>query len=108
MSEDWGFARAADLARTVDESFELAWIAEIEAAWQTADLDNGAFGFVLAMVDGRRLYWLYTADDAEAGRPEDFDVAELTAGETPSTPDGARWYDPSQLNKRLAVMRRFG
>ena len=108
MSEDWGFARAADMARTLDERFELASIATIEAAWQTADLDNGAFGFVLAMVDGRRLYWLYTADDAEAGRPEDFDSVELAAGETPSAPEGALWYDPTRLNARLAVIRRFG
>jgi hypothetical protein len=107
VTEDWGFARAADMARTLDERFELAWIAEIEAAWQTADLDNGTFGFVLAMADGRRLYWLYTADDAEAGRPEDFNVVELAAGDTPSAPDDARWYDPDRLNKRLAVMRRF-
>jgi hypothetical protein len=108
MSEGWGFARAADLARTLDESFELAWIAEIEAAWQSADLDHGTFGFVLVMADGRRLYWLYTSDDAEAGRPEDFDSVELTAGETPRAPDDARWYDPAPLNKRMAVMRRFG
>ena len=108
MSEDWGFVRAADLARTVDENFELAWIAGIEAAWQSADLDHGTFGFILAMADGRRLYWLYTSDDAEAGRPEDFDSVELAAGETPSAPDDARWYDPARLNQRLAVMRRFG
>jgi hypothetical protein len=108
VTEDWGFVRAADMARTVDESFELAWIAEIEAAWQTADLDHGAFGFVLAMADGRRVYLLYTSDDAEAGRPEDFDSVELAAGETPRAPDDARWYDPARLNQRLAVMRRFG
>jgi hypothetical protein len=107
VTEDWGFARAADMARTVDESFELAWITVIEAAWQTADLDHGMFGFVLAMADGRRLYWLYTSDDAEAGRPEDFDSVELAAGETPTAPEGARWYDPARLNGRLAVMRRF-
>ena len=108
MTEDWGFARAADMARTVDESFELSWIAGIAAAWQTADLDHGTFGFVLAMADGRRLYWLFTADDAEAGRPEDFDSVELAVGETPSAPEDARWYDPARLNQRLAVMRRFG
>jgi len=108
MTEDWGFVRAADMARTVDESFELAWIAEIEAAWQAADLDNGSFGFILAMVDGRRLYWLFTSDDAEAGRPEEFDSIELAAGERPRAPDGARWYDPGRLNGRLAVLRRFG
>ncbi len=107
MSEDWGFARAADLARTLDETFELARIAEIEAGWQSADLDHGTFGFILAMADGQRVYWLYTSDDAEAGRPEDFDSVELAAGETPAAPDDARWYDPSRLNKRLAVMRRF-
>jgi hypothetical protein len=108
VTEDWGFVRAADMARTLDESFELAWIAEIVSAWQTADLDNGAFGFVLAMADGRRIYWRYIADDAEAGRPEDFDAVELSVGETPAAPVDARWYDPTRLNERLAVMRRFG
>jgi hypothetical protein len=108
VTEDWGFVRAADRARTLDESFELAWIAGIEAAWQTADLDHGTFGFLLVMADGRRLYWLYTSEDAEAGRPEDFDVVELADGEMPPAPDGARWYVPARLNKRLAVMRRFG
>jgi len=107
VSEDWGFVRAADLARTLDESFELAWISEIEAAWQSADLDHGSFGFVLAMADGRRLYWLYVSDDAGAGRPEDLEIVELTPGETPVPPASAHWYDSVSLNRRLAVMRRF-
>lgn len=105
MNEDWGFLRACDLARTADESFRLAWIAEIEAAWQVADLDHGAFGFILAMADGRRLYWRYTAEDAGAGRPEDLEVTELAAAEQP---DGeAPWFHPEALNKRLAVLRRL-
>ena len=53
MNEDWGFLRACDLARTADENFTLAWIAEIEAAWQVTDLDHGDFGFILVMADGR-------------------------------------------------------
>ena len=105
MSEDWGFARAADMARTVDESFELAWIAEIEAAWQVTDLDHGDFGFILAMADGRRLYWRYTSEDTGAGRPEDLEVAELKPGEVPE--GDAPWSRPDALNKRLAVLRRL-
>ena len=66
MSADFGFLRACDLARTADENFKLAWIAEIEAAWEVTDLDHGDFGFVLGMADGRRLYWRYTAGDAGA------------------------------------------
>lgn len=108
MSEDWGFVRAADLARTLDESFELAWIAEIEAAWQSADLDHGSFGFVLAMANGQRLYWLYVSDDAGAGRAEDLEIVELAASQMPTAPETAHWYDPARLNKRLSVMRRFG
>jgi hypothetical protein len=106
MSEDWGFVRAADLARTLDEGFTMASIAEIEAAWQSADLDHGAFGFLLAMADGRRLLWLYVAEDAEAGRAEDLEVAELAPGETPPLPDGVQWYRPERLNERLALLRR--
>lgn len=106
MSEDWGFVRAADLARTLDEDFTMASIAEIEAAWQIADLDNGAFGFVLAMADGRRLYWRYISDDAGAGRPEDLEIAELADGEVPALPDGAQWYRPDDLNRRLKILRR--
>ena len=107
MDEDWGFARAADLARTADESFALACIAAIEAAWQDADLDRGAFGFILLMANGQRLYWRYTSEDTEAGRPEDLEVTELAAGEIPVPDTEARWYRPDQLNARLAVLRRF-
>ena len=107
MDEDWGFARAADLARTVDESFALAGIAAIEAAWISADLDRGAFGFVLLMADGRRLYWRYTSEDAEAGRPEDLEVSELAMGDMPAAETEARWYRPDRLNAQLAVLRRF-
>ena len=104
MDADWGFARACDLARTADENFKLAWIAEIEAMWQVTDLDHGDFGFLLAMADGRRLYWRYTAEDIGAGRPEDLVVSELQPGETP--PSDAAWSKPETLNLHLAVLRR--
>ena len=107
MDEDWGFARAADLARTADESFALADIAAIEAAWYSADLDQGAFGFILLMADGRRLYWRYTSEDAEAGRPEDFEVTALAADETPVPETEAGWYRPDRLNAQLAMLRRL-
>ena len=106
MNEDWGFLRACDLARTADETFKLAWIAEIEAAWQVTDLDHGDFGFILVMADGRRLYWRFTSEDTGAGRPEDLEVSELAAGETPRPDLEAQWYRPDVLNKRLAVLRR--
>ena len=107
MNEDWGFLRACDLARTADESFKLAWIAEIEAAWQVADLDHGASGFIVIMADGHRQYWRYTSEDTGAGRPEDLVVTELEAGEIPSPDLDAHWYRPDALNKRLAVLRRL-
>jgi hypothetical protein len=103
MSADFGFLRACDLARTADENFKLAWIACIEAAWEVTDLDHGDFGFVLAMADGRRLYWRYTAGDAGAGRPEDLVESELAPGEMPA----GDWHRPDALNKRLAVLRRL-
>ena len=96
MNEDWGFARACDLARTADESFAMAQLAEIEAAWQVVDLDHGDFGFIIVMADGRRLYWRYTAEDTGAGRPEDLEVSELGCGgnsgarrRSPMVPAGA-------------------
>jgi hypothetical protein len=107
MDEDWGFARAADLARTADESFALADIATIEAAWLSADLDRGAFGFILSMASGQRLYWRYTSGDPEAGRIEDLEVTELATGEMPAAETDARWYRPDRLNAQLAVLRRF-
>jgi hypothetical protein len=103
---DWGFLRACDLARTADENFKLAWIAEIEAAWQVTDLDHGDFGFILVMVDGRRLYWRFTSEDMGAGRPEDLEVTELASGEVPAVP-GVDWCRPAELNARLAVLRRL-
>lgn len=103
MDEDWGFMRAADLARTCDEGFELGRIREIEAAWQIADLDHGSFGFILAMTDGRRLYWRYTSDDPDAGRIEDLEETELAASERPP----GNWYRPDRLNRHLEVLQRF-
>jgi hypothetical protein len=105
VDADWGFLRACDLARTADESFKLAWIAEVEAAWQVTDLDHGDFGFILVMADGRRLYWRYTAEDTGAGRPEDLEVRDLEPGEMPEA--DAPWSKPETLNKRLAVLRRL-
>jgi hypothetical protein len=105
MDEDFGFLRACDLARTADEDFKLAWIAEVEAAWQVTDLDHGDFGFIVAMADGRRLYWRYTSDDPGAGRVEDLEVTELAAGEVPE--GDAPWVRPDTLNRRLAVLRRL-
>jgi len=105
MDQDWGFMRACDLARTADENFKLAWIAQVEAAWQVADLDHGDFGFILAMADGRRLYWRYTSEDTGAGRPEDLVVAELAPDEMPE--GDAPWSQPDALNRRLAVLRRL-
>ena len=97
--------RACDLARTADEGFRLAWIAEIEAARQVVDLDHGDFGFILVMADGRRLHWRYTSEDTGAGRPEDLVVNELAPGEVPT--GDAPWSRPETLNKRLAVLRRL-
>lgn len=105
MDADWGFLRACDLARTADETFKLAWIETIEAAWQVTDLDHGDFGFIVLMADGRRLYWRYTSEDTGAGRPEDLVVSELAPGEVP--PGDAPWTRPETLNKRLAVLRRL-
>jgi len=107
VNEDWGFARACDLARTADENFKLAWIAEVEAAWQVTDLDHGDFGFIVVMADGRRFYWRYTSEDTGAGRPEDLEVSELGAGEIPALDDESQWYRPERLNARLAVLRRL-
>ena len=72
---------------------------------QVADLDNGASGFILAMADGRRLYWRYTSDDPGAGRVEDLVVSELAPGEVPE--GEAPWVKPDLLNERLAVLRRL-
>jgi hypothetical protein len=105
MDPDWGFMRACDLARTADETFKLAWIEKIEAAWQVTDLDHGDFGFILLMADGKRLYWRYTSEDTGAGRPEDLVVTELAADEVPK--GNAPWARPELLNKRLAVLKRL-
>ena len=105
MDADWAFMRACDLARTADETFKLAWIEEIEAAWQVTDLDHGDFGFILLMADARRLYWRYTSEDTGAGRPEDLVATELAAGEVPE--GDAPWSRPETLNRHLAVLRRL-
>ena len=105
MNEDFSFLRACDLARTADENFKLAWIAEVEAAWQVTDLDHGDFGFILIMADGQRQYWRYTSEDTGSGRPEDLVVTPLESDEMPE--GDAPWVQPDLLNRRLAVLRRL-
>lgn len=105
MDADWGFLRACDLARTADENFKLAWIAEIEAMWQVTDLDHGDFGFILVMADGERQYWRYTSEDTGSGRPEDLVVGDLAPGEVPEA--DVPWAKPETLNRRLAMLRRL-
>jgi len=103
------FLRAAQLAPAIDDDFALAKVSRLEAAWQVDDMDDATFGWVVALSDGRRLYLEYTMDDAEAGRPEDLNVATLQDGQTyPELDRGAdvQWYAPDHINAYLGRARR--
>jgi hypothetical protein len=102
------FLRAAQLAPTMQSDFALAKVGRVEAAWQVDTLDDATFGWVVAMRDGRRFYLEYTMEDAEAGRPEEFQVSALPDGRTYPELDralGVHWYTPDHINKHLGLVR---
>jgi hypothetical protein len=60
------------------------------------------------MRNGRRFYLEYTMEDAEAGRPEEFQVRALTDGRTYPELDGTagvHWYTPDHINQHLGQAR---
>jgi len=102
------FLRAAQLAPTMQSDFALAKVGRVEAAWQVDTLDDATFGWVVAIRDGRRFYLEYTMEDAEAGRPEEFQVSALPDGRTYPELDrapGVHWYTPDHINKHLGLVR---
>jgi hypothetical protein len=102
------FLRAAQLAPTMQSEFALAKVNRVEAAWQVDTMDDATFGWVVAMRDGRRFYLQYTMEDAEAGRPEEFQVAALPADQAHPKLDrepGVHWYTPDHINQHLGRIR---
>jgi hypothetical protein len=102
------FLRAAQLAPAMQSDFALAKVGRVEAAWQVDTLDDATFGWVVAMRDGRRLYLEYTMEDAEAGRPEEFQMSTLPDDRTHPELDRARgvhWYTPDHINHHLGLVR---
>lgn len=100
------FLQAAKLAREFVPGFALKDIVRVEAAWQIDDLDHATFGWVVALGDGRRFYLEYTMEDAEAGRPEDMNVASLPAGQARPVLDHGldiHWYEPAHINRHLGL-----
>ena len=102
------FLRAAQLAPAMQSDFTLAKVSRVEAAWQVDTLDDATFGWVVAMRDGCRFYLEYTMEDAEAGRPEEFQVNALRDGRPHPELDrepGVHWYTPDHINRHLRLLR---
>jgi hypothetical protein len=100
------FLRAMQLAPGLEPDFVAANLRWLEAAWQIDDMDHTTFGWVVALCDGRRFYLEYTMDDAEAGRPEDLQMASLPGGQTYPELDGGagvHWYPPDHINDYLGL-----
>ena len=69
------------------------------------DADLRSFGWVVAMVDGRRLYLEYTIEDTEDEGPEDLNITSLPEGSYPKLDNKAarHWYKPNHINERLGL-----
>src|SRR5882762_4784847 len=63
------FMQATEIATAIEEDFDLGDLKYVESAWQIVDGDLKSFGWVVAMVDGRRLYLEYTIVDIEGQAP---------------------------------------
>jgi hypothetical protein len=102
------FLRAAQLAPAVESDFALGNVSRVEAAWQIDNMDDAAFGWVVTLRDGRRLYLEYTMEDPDAGRPEDFQLMALPDGRARPELDlgtEVQWYVPDHINDYLGRAR---
>jgi hypothetical protein len=99
------FMHATEIATAIEEDFDLGALKYVEAAWQIVDADLKSFGWVVAMVDGRRLYLEYRIDHAEEGGLEDLNVTSLPEGSYPKLDNKAarHWYIPNHINEHLGL-----
>ena len=99
------FMQATEIATAIEEDFDLGDLKYVESAWQIVDGDLKSFGWVVAMVDGRRLYLEYTIVDTEDEGPEDLNITSLPEGPYPKLDNKAwrHWYKPDHINERLGL-----
>jgi hypothetical protein len=99
------FMHATEIATAIEEDFDLEDLKYVESAWQIVDADFRSFGWVVAMVDDRRLYLEYTIDHTEQDGREDLNVTSLPGGSFPKLDNTAarRWYKPDHINEHLGL-----
>jgi len=99
------FMQATEIATAIEEDFDLGDLKYVESAWQIVDGDLKSFGWVVTMVDGRRLYLEYTIMDTEDEGPEDLNITSLPEGSYPKLDNKAarHWYKPNHFNERLGL-----
>ena len=99
------FMQATEIATAIEEDFDLGDLKYVESAWQILDGDLKSFGWVVAMVDGRRLYLEYAIMDTEDEGPEDLNITSLPEGPYPKLDNkvARAWYKPNHINERLGL-----
>jgi len=99
------FMQATEIATAIEEDFDLGDLKYVESAWQIVDGDLKSFGWVVAMVDGRRLYLEYAIIDTEDEGPEDLNITSLPEGPYPKLDNKVTraWYKPNHINERLGL-----
>ncbi len=101
------FRYAVEVATAIDERFDLEDLEHVEAACRMTEREKQLFGWVVVMVDGRRLYIEYSVD--EASEPaEDLQVILVPEGKMyPALERLARvaWYLPTHINLHLGLAR---
>jgi hypothetical protein len=102
------FLRALELGAVPEGGFGVTAddIALVESAWQSPGAVVLAYGWVLALKNGRRLHLEYTRQGAQCGAPEELEIATLRPEQScPALDDDAAvcWYRPSHLNVHLGI-----
>lgn len=98
------FFRALDLAATEPNGFAREDIHLVEALWGTVDADLLAYGFVLSLSNGRRMYLQYIRDDLEDETKEELQILPMLQSERypQLSGGGINWSDQVEdLNNHL-------
>lgn len=73
------FLRAVALAADEPNGFSAGAVMMVETMWSALDADWSIFGFVVALVSGRRIYLQIIDDYGDAGHIEEVLVLDMLA-----------------------------
>lgn len=102
------FLRAVTLARDEPNGFVAGEVMMVEAMWGSFDAEWSVFGFVVALVTGRRLYLQIIDDYGDAGHIEEALVLDMLASERVPSLQGlgaVKWHTDAlpELNELIAA-----